>query len=120
MAGLGARRALDPPPGLAADLAGEVSPWSRLNARTAGLLAWFLGALVLLAPDPAGAGVRADARGARSAATTRRYRLTYPAALEPQARGLADRQSRAGAAHQRVRFAAPAHPGLFTIHHHGA
>lgn len=95
-----ARRPLDPAPGLAADLTGEVSPWSRLNARTARLLAWFLGALVLLAPDAAGGALgRARASQGTAAATTRRYRLTYPAALEPQARSLA---LRADALHEVV------------------
>jgi hypothetical protein len=95
-----ARRPLDPAPGLAADLTGEASPWSRLNARTSRLLAWFLGALVLLAPDAAGGALgRATAAPGRSAATTLRYRLTYPAALESQARGLA---LRADALHEVV------------------
>lgn len=95
-----ARRPLDPAPGLAADLTGEVSPWSRLNARTARLLAWFLGALVLLAPDAAGGALgRVSAAQPVSAATTRRYRLTFPGALEPQARGLA---LRADALHEVV------------------
>lgn len=95
-----ARRPLDPAPGLAADLTGDASPWSRLNARTSRLLAWCLGALVLLAPDAAGGALgRATAAPGRSAATTRRYRLTYPAALEPEARGLA---LRADALHEVV------------------